>query len=116
MTIMAIRNISGVGMSIFIDNKENQVVKEYESKVDANRRITLRKVESVTMFEHFKTIHLEDGSILLRPLVLVPPEQAIGAGTLSMIHESVSNSKKSKIGGAFKKDDFKGLLTKTKGE
>lgn len=86
-------------------------VAEYDSQVDSGRRITLRKRKDVKAFDHYHTTVFEDGTVLLRPRVLVAPELAIEKSTLQMIDESIQNAKAKKLGDTFDLDDFKELLS-----
>ena len=65
------------------------VVEDYVVAADAKRRISLRNPK--TKYFHVKA--LSDGSFLLEPRVLVPPE-AISARSLKMLDKSASNLKK----------------------
>ena len=63
-------------------------VKEYDAKLDAKKRITLRNV----LFDYYHVSEYEDGRILLEPRNLTKPFQ-ISANTLMMIDSSVENLK-----------------------
>ena len=88
----------------------DKIINEYESKVDSSRRITLRKGKNLPIYDHYKTIHLEDGTIIHKPLILVPPEAVVSPETLAAIEESVSNVKTKKVGASFQADQFQDLL------
>ena len=90
--------------------EESDIIIEYESKVDSSRRITLRKSKNQPVYEHYRTIHLEDGTIIHKPLVLVPPDAVISSESMAMLDQSVTNAGKGKVGGTFKVKQFKGLL------
>ena len=49
---------------------EKGSVREYDAKIDAKKRITLRN----TPFEYYHVAELPDGKILLEPRVLVDPD------------------------------------------
>jgi hypothetical protein len=80
--------------------------------VDSSRRITLKgtKAEKVPMFDNYRLFYLEDGTVILRPLVLTEPENVIKAETVERIMRSVENAKQGKVGGTFNPDKFKDLL------
>jgi hypothetical protein len=65
------------------------VVEEYDVAADAKRLISLRCSKT----KYFRVRALSDGSILLEPRVLVPP-QAVSARTLKMLDQSAGNLKK----------------------
>jgi hypothetical protein len=65
------------------------VVEEYDVAADAKRRISLRRAKG----KYFRVRALSDGSFLLEPRVLVPP-QAVSARVLKMLDQSAENLKK----------------------
>ncbi len=52
----------------------NKISLEYESKVGSRQRITLKKPKNLNLHTFYRTIHLEDGTIIHKPLVLTSPE------------------------------------------
>ena len=67
-------------------------VKEYDTKIDSKKRLTLRSA----LFEYYHVKEMADGVIILEPRELTAPFQ-VSANTLSMMDESVNNLKKGKI-------------------
>ena len=67
------------------------IVERYDVAADTKKRINLRNAR--TKYFHVKA--LSNGSYLLEPRVLVPP-QAISARTLKMLDKSVAHLKKGK--------------------
>ncbi len=65
------------------------VVESYDVAADTKKRINLRNAR--TKYFHVKA--LSNGSYLLEPRVLVPP-QALSARSLKMMDQSVANLKK----------------------
>jgi len=65
------------------------VVDEYDVAADAKRRISLRRAKT----KYFRVRAMSDGSILLEPRVLVPP-QAVSVRVLKMLDQSAENLKK----------------------
>ena len=65
------------------------VVEEYDVAADAKQRISLRRAKT----KYFRVRCLSNGSFLLEPRVLVPP-QAISARVLKMLDHSAENLKK----------------------
>ena len=61
-------------------------LREYDAKLDAKKRITLRGVS----FEYYHVQELADGSILLQPRVLSEPTR-ISRQTLNMMDRSVES-------------------------
>ena len=96
--------------------QHEKIVKEYESKVDSSRRITLRNAKGIALYEHYRTIHLEDGTIIHKPLVLASPENVISAETMATLDKSITNFKKKKIGEAFDASQYQDLLDDEDGE
>ena len=68
------------------------IVKEYDTHIDAKKRITLRGTDA----EYYAVKMFDDGRIMLEPRVLVPPE-AVSKRTLKMLDKSAINFKKGKV-------------------
>jgi hypothetical protein len=66
-----------------------KVVDEYDVAADAKRRISLRHTKS----KYFRVRALSNGSFLLEPRVLVPP-QAVSTRVLKMLDRSAENLQK----------------------
>ncbi len=66
-------------------------VKEYDAKIDAKKRITLRG----SIYDYYHVIEFPNGRIELEPRVLVEPFE-ISEDTLRMIDSSMDNLKKGK--------------------
>ncbi|HUD48217.1 MAG TPA: hypothetical protein VMR33_15400 [Candidatus Baltobacteraceae bacterium] len=64
------------------------VVEEYDVAADAKRRISLRRAKA----KYFRVKALSNGSFLLEPRVLVPP-QAVSPRVLKMLDQSAENFK-----------------------
>lgn len=64
-------------------------VMEYDAKVDAKKRVTLRNVN----YEYYHVRQMSDGIIILEPRELRAPSQ-ISANTLAMIDKSMENLKR----------------------
>ena len=65
------------------------VLENYDVAADAKKRISLRNAKT----KYFNVQALSNGSYLLEPRVLVPP-QAVSARTLKMLDKSVAGLKK----------------------
>jgi hypothetical protein len=65
------------------------IVEEYDVAADAKRRISLRRAKA----KYFRVKALSNGSFLLEPRVLVPP-QAVSPRVLKMLDQSAENLKK----------------------
>lgn len=65
------------------------ILENYDVAADAKKRISLRNAKT----KYFHVQALSDGSYLLEPRVLVPP-QAVSARTLKMLDKSVAGLKK----------------------
>ena len=65
---------------------------DYNVAADAKNRISLRGAKA----KYFHVLALSNGSYMLEPLVLVPPD-AVPARTLKMLNRSVANLKKGKV-------------------
>ena len=68
------------------------VLLDYDVAADAKNRISLRGANA----KYFHVLALSNGSYILEPRVLVPPE-ALPARTLKMLNRSVANLKKGKV-------------------
>lgn len=68
------------------------VLLDYDVAADAKNRISLRGAKA----KYFHVLALSNGSYMLEPRVLVPPE-ALPARTLKMLNRSVANLKKGKV-------------------
>jgi hypothetical protein len=65
------------------------IVEEYDVAADAKKRISLRRAKA----KYFRVRCLSNGSFLLEPRVLVPP-QAVSAQVQKMLDQSAQNLKK----------------------
>ena len=63
-------------------------IREYDAKLDAKRRLTLRNAG----FDYYHVQEMDSGIIILEPRELTAPFQ-ISANTLSMMDHSVENMK-----------------------
>lgn len=68
-------------------------VKEYDTKVDSRRRVTLRGA----VFEHYHVTEYEDGRVLLEPRELVPPP-SISRRALEMVDASMVSLRGGDVG------------------
>lgn len=71
--------------------KKIKVLQNYDVVADAKSRISLRGVKT----KYFHVMVLSNGSYVLEPRLLVPPE-AVSARTLKMLEKSVAQLKKGK--------------------
>lgn len=96
-----------------LENLEKiSVVKPRRVSVDSSRRITLKgtKKDQVPLFDDYRLYYLEDGTVILRPLVVTEPENVIKPETKAMLDKSMKNIKKGRVGKAFNAKDFQDLL------
>ncbi len=70
-------------------NQAPTVVAEYDAAADAKKRISLRGLKT----KYLRVTALSNGSYLLEPRVLVPP-QAVSPRVLKMLDQSAKNLKK----------------------
>lgn len=66
-----------------------KVVKSYDAKLDDKKRLTIRD----TNYEFYYIQEFNDGTLVLRPRVLVDPNE-LSKNTLRMIDKSIENVKK----------------------
>ena len=78
-----------------------EFAKEYDTKVDSKKRITLR----FAPFDYYHVSYMEDGRIILDPRELVAPFQ-ISANTLSMIETSAKNLRSGKTSAPIDLSEF----------
>ena len=76
-------------------------IREYDAKLDAKKRITLRSV----LFEYYHVSEYDDGRILLEPRELSAPFQ-VSANTLAMMDKSIQNLKTGKVSDAIDVSEF----------
>ena len=67
-------------------------IREYDAKLDAKRRITLRNVN----FDYYHVQEMNDGTIVLEPRELTAPFQ-MSANTFSMMDKVIENMKSDKV-------------------
>jgi hypothetical protein len=72
--------------------KDVTVLLDYDIAADAKNRISLRGANT----KYFHVLVLSNGSYMLEPRVLVPPD-AVPARTLKLLNRSVANLKKGKV-------------------
>ncbi len=65
-----------------------QAVREYDAKIDAKKRLTLRRAP----FNYYHVAEYADGKIILEPRELTTPFQ-ISENTLAMMDSAVQNMK-----------------------
>ncbi len=70
----------------------NMLVKEYDAPVDNKKRVTIRGAS----FTHYRIEEYSDGTIFLRPRVLVDPN-LLSKNTLRMLDQSVANLRKGRV-------------------
>ena len=68
------------------------VLQGYDVAADAKNRISLKGAKA----KYFHVLALSNGSFVLEPRVLVPPD-AVPARTLKMLNRSVANLKKGEV-------------------
>ena len=78
-----------------------ELVNEFDAKIDAKKRITLRN----SIFEYFHIKQYKDGTMILEPRVLVEPN-ALSKKTLKMMDKSIDNFKKGKVSKAIDLSEF----------
>ena len=78
-----------------------EVVREYDTRLDNKRRLTLRGAD----FEYYHVIVMENGTILLEPRELTTPFQ-VSTKTLTMMDEAVNYMKNGMVSEAIDLSDF----------
>ncbi len=66
-----------------------KIKKEYEAKLDGKNRLTVREAK----YSYYKVSEFEDGTIVLKPRVLIDPDE-LSKNTLETMDKSVMNLKK----------------------
>ena len=67
-------------------------VKQYDAKIDAKKRITLRNA----LFEYYSVLEYNNGKIVLEPRELVAPF-SVSENTLYMMDQAVENLNEGKV-------------------
>ena len=78
-----------------------QAIREYDSKVDSKKRVTIRGVA----YEYYHITEYDDGTITMSPRVLREPF-TISENTLAMVDSSMENVKKGIVYGPVDLSDF----------
>lgn len=81
-----------------------EVVEAYDAAADAKNRISLRGATA----KYFHVRALSNGSFVLEPRVLVPPE-CVSERTLKMLGQSVANLKKGRASAPIDLSAFLGV-------
>ena len=68
------------------------IIRKYDAKLDSKKRLTIRG----TKFEFYHINEFNDGTIILKPRVLVNPNE-ISENTLRMMDNSVKNYKEGAV-------------------
>ena len=76
-------------------------VREYDAKLDAKKRVTLRSV----LFDYYHVTEYDDGRIMMEPRELVAPFQ-ISANSLDMMDASVKNMQAGNVSDALDLSEF----------
>ena len=76
-------------------------VREYDTRLDSKKRLTLRGVP----FEYYHVAEMRNGTIILEPRELTAPFQ-ISARTLGMMDEAVKNLKKGTVSESIDLSEF----------
>ena len=79
----------------------NVATREYDARLDAKKRLTLRGVD----FDYYHVTILPDHRIILEPRVLTAPFE-LSANTLKMMDESVQNMKAGKVSAPLDLSEF----------
>ena len=64
----------------------------YDAKMDSKKRVTLRGAK----YEYYNVQEMDDGRVILSPLVLVPPFE-VSENTLKTMDRSMENFKAGKV-------------------
>ena len=76
-------------------------VREYDARVDAKKRVTLRGA----LFEYYHIAEMDNGTIILEPRELTPPFQ-VSELTLGMMDLAMANLKTGKVSKAIDLSEF----------
>lgn len=77
------------------------VIREYDTRLDSKKRLTLRSV----LFEYYHVSEMDNGTIILEPRELTVPFR-VSANTLSMMDEAVRNMRAGKVSDAVDLSEF----------
>lgn len=78
-----------------------EAVREYDARLDAKKRLTLRGV----LFDYYHVAEMNDGTIVLEPRELSAPFQ-VSANTLVMMDSAIDNMKKGIVSEALDLSEF----------
>ena len=82
-----------------------KIHKEYIAKLDTKNRFTVRD----SKYAYYHVAELNDGTIVLRPQVLVDPEE-LSEGTLRMMDKSMKNYKRGVVSKPIDIDKYLGII------
>ena len=68
------------------------IIKQYDAKLDEKKRLTIRG----SKFDFYHVEEFNDGTLVLKPRVLVDPNE-LSENTLRMMDKSIENLKKGKV-------------------
>ncbi|MDZ7318245.1 MAG: hypothetical protein ONB11_03765 [candidate division KSB1 bacterium] len=68
------------------------IVKTYDAKLDNKKRLTIRG----TKYEFYRIQEFDDGTIVLKPRILVDPDE-LSENSLAMMDNSIKNFKKGNV-------------------
>ncbi len=68
------------------------IVKTYDAKLDSKKRLTIRG----TKYEFYRIQEFADGTLVLKPRILVDPDE-LSENSLAMMDSSIENFKKGKV-------------------
>lgn len=77
------------------------IIRKYDAKLDSKKRLTIRG----TKFEFYHINEFNDGTIVLKPRVLVNPNE-ISENTLRMMDNSVKNYNKGVVSSPVNLDKY----------
>ena len=82
-----------------------KILKEYIAKLDTKNRITVRD----SKYAYYYVAEFNDGTIVLRPQVLVDPEE-LSENTLNMMDKSMENYKSWVVSKPIDIDKYLGII------
>lgn len=83
-----------------------QKIKEYAAKLDSKNRLTVRE----SRYEYFQITEFTDGTMVLKPRVLVSPD-SISKRTLQMMDKSIKNFKDGKVSNEIELEKYLSLVS-----
>ena len=84
------------------------IIRKYDAKLDSKKRLTIRG----TKYNFYHVQELNDGTLILKPRILVDPNE-LSENTLRMMDKSMENFKKGNVSKPINIDNYLKMVGET---